>query len=275
MCHKINMVKYHLLKYEEIESKLQKEFANDIKRKIREGEFLIENCELTAEYEAFLFQVKASLDILVGFLNPLYRKSRKNPLKKQVTFENGGLNVIKNLSKYIENHPEENPFLEKLIGHLSSECPTEKHYGDGSINWLLALINNRDTVAHYGKAEWFAFQINNIEGKKSVFPPRFSPEQNILEALKISYYNLLIFVQDFIALTLGPHLQEHLTYLTFREEEVIEKAPKWYIQLKMLPLQNVKHNPSLVLPMCNHIKPSFDAGDCMEMYMHYNKFWKN
>jgi len=39
LCHKVNMVKYHLRKYEEIEEKLNLEYEEDIKKPIREGFF--------------------------------------------------------------------------------------------------------------------------------------------------------------------------------------------------------------------------------------------
>jgi hypothetical protein len=277
LCHKVNMVKYHLRRYEELETKLRKKFEADTRGKIKEGTFLIEECELTAEYESFLLQTKATLDVLVGFLNPIYRKDNKNPLKKQVTFENKGLNLIKDLENYLRKHPDKKQHLCKLVDHLKAECTNSTHFEDGSINWLFTLIDIRDTVAHLGKSESFAFQITNIKANKSVLPPRLSPEQSMLDAFKVAYENLLIFVQDFIALTLGPYLNQHLESFTFREEEVKEDAPKWYIMLRafrQFGLKSLRTNPLVVEQFCRYAKLPIDPIKCMRMHMYYNNFYK-
>lgn len=277
LCHKVNMVKYHLQRYEELESKMRKKFEADIRVNIKEGTFLIEECELTAEYESLLLQTKATLDVLVGFLNPIYRKDNINPLKKQVTFENKGLNVIKDLEKYVLKHPDKEKYLHKLIGHLKAECIKSTHYEDGSINWLFTLIDARDEVAHVGKSESFAFQICNTNGNKCLYPPRISPEQSMLDAFKVAYENLLIFVQDFIALTLGPYLNQHLESFTFREEEVKENAPKWYIMLRafrQFGLKSLRANPFVVEQFCRSAKLPIDPIKCMRMHIYYNGFYK-
>jgi len=277
LCHKVNMVKYHLRRYKELETKFREQYEVEIQQEIKEGVFLIEECELTAEYESFLFQTKATLDVLVGFLNFIYRRDNRNPLKKQVTFEKKGLNVIKDLEKYLQKHPDKKQYLCKLIDHLKTECKESTHYEDGSINWLLMLIAQRDTVAHAGKSEVFAFQITNADGEKSVYPPRLSSEQSMLDASKVAYENLLIFVQDFIALTLGPYLNEHFECYTFREEEVKEDAPKWYIMLRawrQFGLKGIKENPIVIKQFCEYQQVPIDPIKCMEMHMYYSSFYK-
>lgn len=280
LCHKINMVKYHLIKYEHLENKyltlLNKYVSTN---KIQKGRFTIEKCELTAEYESFLLQFKATLDTLVGFLNPIYRKENKNPLKLQVTFENKGQNVIKDLKKYLRYHPHKNKFLKSLIELLEKECLTSAYMEDGSLNWLLAIIKRRDEAAHYGKDYWFSFQINNIEGEeKSVFPPRLSTTQSTRDALMIAYDNLLTFLQDFIALLLGPYLNNCFDYFSFAREEVTENAPKWYIHLKGLQKYNVKcfkNNPAVIEEYCQKMKIPVDPITVKNLYIFYNSFHKN
>jgi len=64
------MVKYHLERYITVEREILTQLEKDLSpSSLAEGTHLIEMAELTAEYESFLFQVKAALDILVGFLN--------------------------------------------------------------------------------------------------------------------------------------------------------------------------------------------------------------
>ena len=73
LCHKVNMVKYHLGRYSTTEDNILKHLQQDLKPStIAEGTHQMEMAELTAEYESFLFQVKSALDVLVGFLNPFY-----------------------------------------------------------------------------------------------------------------------------------------------------------------------------------------------------------
>lgn len=277
LCHKVNMVKYHLRRYEELEAKFRKQFETDIQGQIKEGTFLVEECELTAEYESFLFQMKATLDVLVSFLNPIYRKDNRNPLKKQVTFEKKGLNVIKDLERYSERHPEASHRLSELIKHLKTECRESEYYEDGSINWLLTLISQRDIVAHEGKSRVFAFQITNRGDEKTVYPPRLSPEQSMMDAFRLAYENLLVFIQDFIALTLGPYLRECFVSQTFQEEEVKTNAPKWYIMLRGLRqfgLKSLRHNPIVVKQFCEFEELPVDPVQCLEMHVYYSSFYK-
>lgn len=77
LCHKINMLKYHIKRYKEVESALEKDLLNSENFIDHDGSVLIEKIELTAEYESFLIQTKATLDILVKFLNIIYREGKK------------------------------------------------------------------------------------------------------------------------------------------------------------------------------------------------------
>ncbi len=165
----------------------------------------------------------------------------------------------------------------KLLGYLKSECITSTYHDDGSINWFWFVINSRDTVAHYGKQERFAFKITNSKDKKTFSPARMSPEQTMLDALKITYESLLVFIQDFIALSLGPYLNENLISLTFASGEVEETAPKWYIMLRSFQqfgLRSLKPNPHTIVQFCNMQQVPIDAIKCMEMHVYYNGFYK-
>ena len=104
-----------------------------------------------------------------------------------------------------------------------------------------------------------------------------SPEQTMLDALKIAYESLLVFIQDFIALSLGPYLNDNLVYLTFAPGEVEDIAPKWYIMLRSFQqfgLKSLKANPQVILQFCNMQQVPINAIKCMEMHMYYNGFYK-
>ena len=53
----------------------------------------------------------------------------------------------------------------------------------------------------------------------------------ILESLEIAYDNLLVFIQDFIALLFLPYFNTRLRAFTYKKEDVVEGAPHWHLQL--------------------------------------------
>jgi|GEM_PF-5652933 len=211
-------------------------------------------------------------------LNPIYHTDSHNPLKKQVTFANKGQDVIKDLDKYLQRHPEKEPCLRELVNYLRRECVGTDHYEDGTINWLVTLVHSRDEVAHYGKSEWFAFQVTNAHGTNSAYPPRMSPEQSLSDAMKNAYENLLTLIQDFTALSLSPYLDKSLCAFTFREDEVHQPAPKWYIilcGLQQFGLKSIAANPFVAHQFCQLQTPSIDPIQYMQMHMYYSGFLKS
>lgn len=276
LCHKVNAVKYHLRRYEELEEIILNKIKNSIEGEIKEGIFFLEEAELTAEYESFLFQVKSALDILVGFLNPIYHVGH-NHLKKQGTFENKGINVIKDIKKYLKKHPEKEKYLFNLLKLLEEECQEDTNNETAPLNWLLELIKQRDEVAHFRKSEQFAFQISNIGGNKSLYPPHLTLNQSMIQALKIAYDNLLTFVEDFIASLIGPYLNEHFVYFTFQENETRENSPKWYIMLRVFNgsgLRSFKTNPGIIIQYCLAVNPPLDTKRIMGIHEFYSGFYK-
>lgn len=107
-------------------------------------------------------------------------------MKKQVTFEKKGLNVIKDLEKYLERNPEDEKYLRGLVEYLNKECLDTRRYENSSLNWFFAIIDQRDEIAHLSKAEHFVFQVNNIAGKIDIYPPNFSHDQTMKESFKIA-----------------------------------------------------------------------------------------
>lgn len=204
-------------------------------------------------------------------------KAKKNPLKFQSTFSDGGQGVIKSLEKYIKSHPEDADKVSELLKYLKDECTETTDQGPESIHWLISIINKRDTVAHFRKHEYFAFQINYIGEKKNIISPMFTRNQTILESLEIAYDNLLIFIQDFIALLLIPYLDKKLKAYTFRKEDVIDDAPKWYLQLGDLSPQSILQNTgilSFIKKNCDDKGKRLTPEYCENMYLHYASFYK-
>lgn len=177
LCHKVNVVKHHLVNYRELERKFENEllaFDNFIDHN---GRVLVEKVELTSEYESFLMQVKATLDVLVKFLNIVYREGKKKPIKYQATFSGSGQGIIKSLEKYLKNNPEDEDKISELLKYLKQECEKPYEEDSKSINWIVKTINDRDTVSHYRKHEYFAFQISYIGEEKIIFPPKHTKKR--------------------------------------------------------------------------------------------------
>ena len=278
LCHKVNMVKYHLRKYKEVENRIEKELLSGENLIDHDGTVLIERVELTAEYESFLIQVKATLDILVKFLNIVYRNGQKNPMKYQNTFSDGGKGVIKSLEKYLIHNEDDEEKLKDLINYIKEECIEASKEEPNTINWLVSIINKRDTVIHYRKHEYFAFQINYEGDKKSIFRPKFTKTQTVLESFEISYDNLLVFIQDFTALLFLPYLNKKLKAFTFKKEDVINYAPSWYLQLgDPLPPYMIWQNMGnllMITGLCKESKDRITPEYCEKMYLHYASFYK-
>jgi len=279
ICHKVNMVKYHLKRYREIEDSLIKKYDKDIKEKgmLRQGDSFILEPELIAQEEAFLFQIKASLDFLMDFVNQIYRRDEKNVMKQIHTFENKGLDLIKIIEKYIKLNKDKEIYLKKLLEYLKTECVDSKNYEDGSLNWLDFIIRARDTISHY-QISGGSLQISINNDKKIVIPPYFTRTQRIIYAFDVAYCNLLTFIEDFIALLIGPYLNDdYYCYFTYETDKVKADAPKWYIMLKnikTLGLNSLKVNPSVLKFFYDDLKPPIDFIECLRMHMYYLSFYK-
>lgn len=279
LCHKVNMAKYHLRKYKKIEKSLIQKYESDIKKGgiFKKGLFFIVEPELVAHEEAFLFQTKAALDFLIDLLNQLYRRDKRKEMKKIHTFGNKGLDVIKAIEKYIALYPDEEKYLIGLLENLRNEVVESEHYSDGTLNWLNFIIRARDTASHY-QISGGSFQIGISDKKRVVIPPHFTKDQRISDAFDIAYVNLLIFIEDFIALLFRPYLKNDF-YLcfTYETDQIIENAPKWYLilkNIKTLGLKALRVNPSVIKFFYDGLKPPMDFEECLIMHMYYLSFYK-
>lgn len=280
LCHKVNIVKYHLKRYREIEDSLELELSDSENFIDHDGSVLVERIELTAEYESFLIQFKATLDILVKFLNIIYRNDQSCPMRNQQTFKKKGQGVIEAIEKYLKHNRDDKSKLTELLNYLKSACSEESSEKPETVNWIISMINRRDTVAHYRKADYFAFQINYMGGLKEVIRPNFTHGQTVKKSFEIAYNNLLTFIQDFIALLFLPYLDERLQAFTYRREDVIEGAPRWYLQVSpAFPPHSIWQNIgnlSKIKSFCEKDpNPGRLTSDYVEkMYLYYASFYK-
>ena len=275
--HKLIIFKYHLIKYRYLESKYRKElyikFRSDHVKKNNRKRYFFEFPDLTAHFEAILFQSKATLDVLIKLLNPIYENYHPQ-LKQLKTFGDKGEKVLRVLNKYYENSkPEVKQKLEHLIKLLEKERDETK--------WLILLIDARDSISHYKKNEMFAFQIDlyipkdgNI--KIDIIPPRESKNQTTREFLNIIRYNLLTFCEDFIAVALRAFLIPILGFFIFKNHMKNPiYYPKWYIAPKDLPVPPKQFDPNAFMQLIISDEYShLDSKKLFQLYSFYHKFGK-
>ncbi|MDP1715443.1 MAG: hypothetical protein Q8L41_11935 [Anaerolineales bacterium] len=136
--HKLYAVKYHLLS-----------IKNEIKERVGEFEknysagagiaFETENPRLVYEAEAFLFQVKSSLDILVQGLGGVIP-----PLKSMHSFKSKNIDGVEHSGGSVITALKTNGF--ESLGELF-----ETHRAE----WIQDLVDMRDTITHYSRLRHF------------------------------------------------------------------------------------------------------------------------
>ena len=95
-------------------------------------------------------------------------------MKFQSTFNEKGMGVMKSIEKYLKHNQEDKKKLIELLSYLKTECAEVSNEESDEINWLVSIINKRDTVAHFQKPEYFAFQINYIGENKTIIRSLFT-----------------------------------------------------------------------------------------------------
>jgi len=136
--HKLYAVKYHLLTIK----KEIKERVAEFEKNYSAGSgiaFETENPRLVYETEAFLFQVKSSLDILVQGLGCVIP-----PLKSMHSFKSKNIDGVEHSGGSVITALRKNGF--ESLGKLF-----ESHRGE----WIQELVDMRDTITHYSRLRHF------------------------------------------------------------------------------------------------------------------------
>ena len=184
--HKLSATKYHLENYRRIEAEQLEEakrhFSKDASR-TREA------FELIFELEAFLFQVKSSLDMLVKLLRPILGQH----VVKTHTYGNKGEDLIKGLRQYRKKGGVNLEAVDRLIDLAES-------HKDG---WLQRTVELRDELIHIEGLRNYQYRPMKLnDGSIVAQKPRFK-NFDTLKTLEIIYQNNLIFHQDFMAFSLA------------------------------------------------------------------------
>jgi len=184
--HKLSATKYHLENYRRIEAEqleeANRQFAKDPSR-TREA------FELIFELEAFLFQVKSSLDMLVKLLRPILGEH----VVKTHTYGNKGEDLIKGLKQYRKKRGVNLEAVDRLID--LAEMHKE--------GWLQTTVELRDELSHIEGVRNYQYRPMKMnDGNIVAQKPRFR-NFDTCETLEIIYQNNLIFHQDFMAFSLA------------------------------------------------------------------------
>jgi hypothetical protein len=150
--------------------------------------------DLLRECDGFLVQIKSALDHLVKIPVPLFGKG----IWEMATFGDKGEKVIKALKR---NLPKS--YQGVVEGY-------ENLIFDRHRQWLDDIINARDKVNHaaQGGIDRGIFMLRVVDGELVV--PMWSEGVTILKMMEVVWLNLIVFVEDFIAVAVRFRLPHHL-----------------------------------------------------------------
>lgn len=138
---------------------------------------------IEAEVEAFLFQCKATLDLLVKLLRPAARLNL-------ATFGDKGDLVIKSLRRNVPKDRADRAAA--LVGLIEHDRP-----------WLTKMIALRDTVGHFSGLPSTGVRSQQRSETSVVIEPRGKDGVPLSTMVATCYSNLLGFAEDFLALALN------------------------------------------------------------------------
>lgn len=184
--HKLSATRYHLDNYIRIERQHAERLRRIFKKHPGQRE---EAFELIYELEAFLFQVKSSLDMLVKLIDPVIG----DRTVRTQTFGDKGDAVVKGLEQYKKRNDANTRAADDLISVVK----------DDKDAWLARVVALRDTVAHFKGLRHYQFEpVRLPDGGVGVQPPRFNGVDTV-GFMRLAYANNIAFHQDFMCLTLA------------------------------------------------------------------------
>jgi hypothetical protein len=184
--HKLTATKYHLDNYKRLE---RQEIEAARRRFKKNPNQTREAFELIFEIEAFLFQVKSSLDMLAKMLGPIIGDDQL----KLHTFKDNGDGVVKALEQHKRRKDTNASAVDELIRLIQ----------DDRDSWISLLVRARDTAGHYRALSNYVFQAYPLGGGAGVRKPRLLPDAETIESLDLIYSNNIEFHQDFMAVALA------------------------------------------------------------------------
>jgi len=207
--HKLTVMKYHKTNYQ---NRLKSKMGSLSKqlRKLKNTPEQInfeENFDLIAETEAFLFQTKSCLDILVKILSPICSIS----FGAVYTFENKGEKIIDILNNNISFKKYEKDKIDTLIAIIKEDRD----------KWLTYTIDLRDKTNHEESLRNLLIEVKRLQnGDLIPMPPKLDGI-DISSLLDIIYQNCIAFSQDFFTNSI-PLLYPNIILIKADKTEMIK-----------------------------------------------------
>lgn len=196
--HKLTAMRYHLEQYARFQAKLTLEYTLAFQINPNHNS---ESFDLICHFEAFMFQFKSSLDMLIKLARyvPAMRTFNTEAYRKSGTTL---MNELRNAATpLLRRNPEDQ--LARTLEALASLVATAKS------EWIEEAVQLRGELIHLQGARHFVFlPMPNSDGKIIAVPPRFK-EKPVLARMEELYRRTLEYEQDFMAYTVAvaaPHL---------------------------------------------------------------------
>jgi len=190
--HKLTATKYHLKNYERIERQ-QYEYWRRRFRRHRPDDGAAydtsEAFELIFELDAFLVQVKSSLDMLVKLLDSTLGQN----IVSTHTYGDKGEKVIKGLEQYKKKDGVRSRVVDELVRMIREDKDL----------WLGKAVSLRDELTHVNALRGYQFEPLQLpNGEISAKKPSFRGQETV-PLMRLIYQNNVEFHQDFMCLTLA------------------------------------------------------------------------
>jgi len=203
--HKLTAIKYHMDNYKRIEKQQFKEAMRSFKKNPQQT---FEAFELIFEMEAFLFQVKSSLDMLIKLMIPVVGPH----FFKTYTFHKQGDNLIKGLDQYKK---KKGVYIE-AVDDLKNLTAMHKE------GWIKTVVDWRDELNHEKALRDYKFLPRRMPNGLIVpIKPKFKGHDTT-KLMSTIYYNCIEYHQDFMSFALAIKAGPMFTLMPERQERVLE-----------------------------------------------------
>lgn len=177
---KLHAMRHHMNNFKQIEEQYLKSIETSEQGIFRTHRMLF-------EFEAFLFQLKSTLDITVKALGVLL--PNRFPVK---TFRDKGEALCASLEKYKHDKTCKTDLADDLIGVIRDDREA----------WLEHAISLRDDIGHYRTLAEFNYHAVNHGTTRKITKPKIGGMPP-LEYMQITFQNCIEFVQDFLCIAVA------------------------------------------------------------------------
>lgn len=203
--YKLGVIKYH---HDRFMTEWKKRFEEVIRQKDQDS--IVEESTLAYELEAFVFQIKSSLDAVVKVLKPITGE-------ELVSYGEYGDKVVKLLKNNLSDDLK--PRADKL-----------KELVENHKQWIQYITNLRDMLIHHthkcrGLRNFF---FEKTGEPKSAKAPRIFDGGDAQILMHNAWWNIRLFIVDFLALSMYICMPAAITLSKNAEPGKIDR---WYMSL--------------------------------------------